>query len=283
MCADEVVDNEEVVDKKNAEELVEKTLVEDEVIDNEEVSTNENEEIIREEIGVEKIIDDGVNCGNDEQDMQTIGAKIDEKNQEGENEEKHEVNDEEEEIILFMRTWLMEHGGYKQEDTQEWGLDKLKEEMNKVEIEIAMSIEVRQKWRHKLFDANVGYTWPSLNRMGDERLLKELDNLKKLVGAKSVLKEIQEETDPENVDKYPNDHYVPTISDSQRLKVFSDNLEITEIGYKYVSKILLSDLNIYKNHLLDLAKEYKKSTEGKKEDTKRNLLEELMERQASTF
>ncbi|KAI3694876.1 hypothetical protein L1987_77857 [Smallanthus sonchifolius] len=37
--------------------------------------------------------------------------------------------------------------------------------------------------------------------MGDERLLKELDNLKKLVGAKSVLKEIQEATDPENVDK----------------------------------------------------------------------------------
>ncbi|KAI3818598.1 hypothetical protein L1987_12411 [Smallanthus sonchifolius] len=30
-------------------------------------------------------------------------------------------------------------------------------------------------------NVSVGYTWPSLNRMGDERLLKELDNLKKKV------------------------------------------------------------------------------------------------------
>ncbi|KAI3704232.1 hypothetical protein L1987_74448 [Smallanthus sonchifolius] len=206
---DEVIDNEEVADKKTADELVEKSLVEDDVIHNEEVSNKENEKVIREEIGVEKIIDDVVNCGNDEQDMQTTGAKLDEKNQEGDNEEKHE------------------------EDTQEWGLDKLKEEMNKVEIELAMyenrsleetkkgkkddnkrlkkkkkgssprSLEVRRRWRHKLFDANVGYTWPSLNRMGDERLLKELDNLKKLVGGipKSVLKDIQEAMEPENVDK----------------------------------------------------------------------------------
>ncbi|KAI3695439.1 hypothetical protein L1987_78436 [Smallanthus sonchifolius] len=188
---DEVVDNEEAADKQNAEELVEKTLDEDEVIDNEEVSTNENEEVIMEEIGVEKII----------------------------------VDDEDKETILFMWTWLMEHGGYKQEDTQEWGLDKLKEEMNKVEIEMAMyenksleqekkgkkddkrlkkgssprSIAVRRKWRHKMFDANVGYTWASLNRMGDERLLNELDNLKKLVG--ECFERKQEATDPENVDK----------------------------------------------------------------------------------
>ncbi|KAI3802419.1 hypothetical protein L1987_30551 [Smallanthus sonchifolius] len=334
MCADEVVHNEEVVDKQNA--------------------------------------DDGVNCGNDEQDMQTTGAKIDEKNKKGENEEKHEADDEEEETILFMRTWLMEHGGYKQEDTQKWGLDKLKEEMNKAKIEIAMyenrSLEQTKK--------------SSLNRMGDERLLKELGNLKKLVGAKSVLKEIQEATDPENVDKdvdtllasvaflqigepkkkeeINQEKRVKTLSNAlkspyvnrkvamgdklttteslvtnyifkdtaasryKKIKIaeikraamtwrtlnnkvdcgifavrhmethtgdptwqcgFDDEKElekqirqVTELRYKYVSKILLSDLNIYKNHLLDLAKEYKKSTEGKKEDTKRNLFEELMER-----
>ncbi|KAI3808373.1 hypothetical protein L1987_24322 [Smallanthus sonchifolius] len=93
--------------------------------------------------------------------------------------------------------------------------------MNKVEIEIAMfdnmrmegkktaekeakttekkkkstsprSLEVRQKWRQKLLEANVRYTMASLNLMGDERLMKELDNLKRLLREKSFLKEVRE-------------------------------------------------------------------------------------------
>ncbi|KAI3827575.1 hypothetical protein L1987_01652 [Smallanthus sonchifolius] len=171
----------------------------------------ENEEVVSDEILVENI----------------LGPKHDEKEQKGDDDEEQEGDDEEEESIIFMRTRLMEHGGYKQEDTQEWGLDKLKEVMNRVEIEISMyenikleetkndekennkkmkkkkkgssprSIELRRKWRHKLIYANVGYTWTSLNRTGDEILLKELDNLKKKSVSWSVLKEIQEETDTE--------------------------------------------------------------------------------------
>ncbi|KAI3821462.1 hypothetical protein L1987_09030 [Smallanthus sonchifolius] len=56
------------------------------------------------------------------------------------------------------------------------------------------SLEVRRKWRNKLFEANIGFTMQSLNRMGDERLLKELDNRKRLVG------EVREHKDTEKDD-----------------------------------------------------------------------------------
>ncbi|KAI3808372.1 hypothetical protein L1987_24321 [Smallanthus sonchifolius] len=59
--------------------------------------------------------------------------------------------------------------------------------------------------------------------------------------------------------------------------------QITELRYKYVSKILLSDLNNYKNQLLDYAKEFSKSLEGKKQDPKRDLFKELMTCQDETF
>ncbi|KAI3744433.1 hypothetical protein L1987_57513 [Smallanthus sonchifolius] len=44
--------------------------------------------------------------------------------------------------------------------------------------------------------------------------------------------------------------------------------QITELLYKYISKILLSDLNNFKDKHLEYAKEFSKSMEGRKEDKK---------------
>ncbi|KAI3744508.1 hypothetical protein L1987_57591 [Smallanthus sonchifolius] len=59
--------------------------------------------------------------------------------------------------------------------------------------------------------------------------------------------------------------------------------QITELRYKYVSMILLLDLNNFKDQLLEYAKEFSKSMEGRKEDKKRDLFKEHMQRQDETF
>ncbi|KAI3816337.1 hypothetical protein L1987_16030 [Smallanthus sonchifolius] len=441
------------VDEVVEERVAEDEVVEDEVVEDEVVANKENEEVVSDEV-VENILDDKFdnenvvkdatptyeNKGGEEHEETTIGGDDEEEQEAGENEHEHPgVNDDDpnqEEALIFMRTWLMEHAGYKQEDTQDWGLDKLKEEMNKVEIEIAMydimrmegtktpekrqkqlgkkkkstsprSLEVRRKWKENLLEANVGYTMASLNRMGDERLMKELDNLKRLLGEKSFLKEVREHKatekddndvdtllatvpflqtgDPTNKEDITQEKRIKTLShalkspyatDAERyqmvfqssvtgsdfykvifesfytniklvanaLDAFTELLNfeeqkrspdfkfrlygcimlirflitlrdfcnashgniygstttwkcgfdtekelekqtrhVTELRYKYVSKILLSDLNNYKNQLLDYAKEFSKSMEGKKQDPKRDLFKELMARQDETF
>ncbi|KAI3743379.1 hypothetical protein L1987_61086 [Smallanthus sonchifolius] len=311
---DDVVGEEEGGDEEGEEE--------DEVIDHEDV----RDEVIVNKENEEVVLDENIPG---------------EKEQEG--------DDDEEENIIFMRTWLMEHGGYKKEDTQEWGLVKLKEKMNKVEIEIAMyenikleetkkaekkdnkkkekkkgssprSIELRRKWRHRLFDANIGYTWPSINRMGDERLLKELNNLKKLVGV--VANALDAFTELLNFEEQkrsldskfrlygtctmlPTVYYQPKFSDSERFNILSDNLEarLRALSIKslkvvdlmiipmlmsehyYVSCFNLRDgaVDLLDNNQTNHRTSYKKSTEGKKEDPKRNLFHEIMERNAGTF
>ncbi|KAI3774822.1 hypothetical protein L1987_49384 [Smallanthus sonchifolius] len=427
---DEVIDNEEVRDevvanKENEEVVMDENVVEnilDNVVDygndDKEVKTTDenkdNEEVVIDENVVENIpkvkttyenkegaVNDNVNesVGGEYKS----GPKHDEKEQEGDDEEEQEYVDEEENII-FMRTWLMEHGGYKQ-DIQEWGLDKLKEEMNKVEREIAMyenikleetkkekSVlkEIQEETNTEKDENDVDTLLASVpflqtghptkkDDINQERGIKTLShalkspyvNKKVVMGEKMTTTEtlvtnyIFKDTD---TSKYFNPNvqvvanaldaftellnfeeqkrspdskfrlygtctmpkkivcvYLDSVgcnisktmemSEIKRVEMtwrtlnnkvdcgifamrhmetftsettwqcgFDDEKElekqtrqITELRYKYVSKILLSDLNNYKIQLLDYAKEYKKSTDGKKEDPKRNLFNELME------
>ncbi|KAI3742211.1 hypothetical protein L1987_59891 [Smallanthus sonchifolius] len=166
LVEDEVIDNEEVRDEVVANKENEGVVMDENVVENlpddivecgnydKEVKTTdeikENEEVVMDENVVENIPGGAANDNVNESvgGEYKSGPKHDEKEQEGDYEEEQEGVDEEENII-FMRTWLMEHGGYKQEDTQEWGSDKLKEEMNKVEIEIAMHENIKLEERKK--------------------------------------------------------------------------------------------------------------------------------------
>ncbi|KAI3755053.1 hypothetical protein L1987_54846 [Smallanthus sonchifolius] len=138
-----VVENEVVEYEVVEYEVVEERLVEDELIENKEVreevvANKENEEVVRDEVVVENILEEGgaANDNVNESVNEKSVPKHDEKEQEGDDdEEEQEGDDEAEETIIFMRTWLMEHGGYKQEDTQEWEKIVLKEMQEETDTE----------------------------------------------------------------------------------------------------------------------------------------------------
>ncbi|KAI3815043.1 hypothetical protein L1987_14695 [Smallanthus sonchifolius] len=192
-------DVKERIVQHNDDEVVEDEVIDmDEEVRDEVVTIKENEEVVMNENVVENIPDDVVDCGNDDKEVKNTDENkeneevfMDENVVEnipddvvdcGNDDKEVKTTYENKGVLQMIMTWLMEHGGYKQEDTKAWGLEKLKEEMNKVEIELAMYAN------KQLEETKKEYTWPSLNRMGDERLLKELDNLKKLVGEETDTK-----------------------------------------------------------------------------------------------
>ncbi|KAI3744507.1 hypothetical protein L1987_57590 [Smallanthus sonchifolius] len=163
----------ETIVEQNVEDdqEVEGKLGEQNVVENEVVANKVNEEVdddVMEEHIVENIVDDEVHneggvkeatdteeykggVANDqvnESDVEKAGTNNEEhedKKEGGDDEQEHPLVtdirfddlDQEEETLIYCRTWLMEHAGYKQEEIQDWGLKKLEEEMTRVESEIA--------------------------------------------------------------------------------------------------------------------------------------------------
>ncbi|KAI3815895.1 hypothetical protein L1987_15578 [Smallanthus sonchifolius] len=197
---------------EEGEDDVKETIVQQNVVifepkvEDEVVANNENEEVIRDEDIAENIL---VNETDGDEKLGTNNEEHEDKKEGGDDEEEQEGGDrfddleQEEETLIYCRTLvereISKYDNMRLEETK--AAEKEAKIVGKKKKSISpRSIEVWRKWRNTLFEANIGFTMQSLNRTGDERLLKELDNLKRLAGEKSVLKEVMEHKDTEKDD-----------------------------------------------------------------------------------
>ncbi|KAI3774190.1 hypothetical protein L1987_48735 [Smallanthus sonchifolius] len=149
-------DVKETIVQQNVE--VESEVVEDEVVEDEVVEEN----VVEDEVVEDEVVEDEVVANKENEEVVSDAVVV-------ENILDDEVDNEN--VVKDATPKDKNKGGAAYEKVNESGGDENQDHRMKN----------MKKRKTKLFEANVGYTMPSLNRMGDERLLKELDNLKRLV------------------------------------------------------------------------------------------------------